>query len=464
MTLTCEGPALHFEIYVPSTGQGWTLDAVDPAPQAGEFGLVTGDEPLALWDWFDMQILPGVALESETVDDDSDGESSGDNDGAFEVGETVELAIELANSGDADLQGVSAVLQSLSSQVSVTDSYEEYGTIPAGGTAFCGDDFGLYAVAGGPSTGVYPMRLNVFWTGGYSAQLDFEIPVGWGLESNAEGTQPGWSTVSLANGWGDNWHLSSTRNHTTGGSQSFKCGDTGAGDYDNLLYCSETSPWFNIPYDGQLDFWMWTDAQVFSGDLPQALDGGLIQVGQFDNWVTVDPVGGYTYEIPTGSTGPFDPATQVFSGSYSWQHVIVDFPYDVSGPRRLRFVFGSDAAGTREGWYIDDISVTGSTGIEEGQPSEPQLPLEATATPNPFIDQVVIGLTGADAAEAVVRIFDISGRMVAELGPVWVQGQTATVTWDGRASSGEPAAAGVYLARVSTPGGENILLRLVHTR
>jgi flagellar hook assembly protein FlgD len=77
---------------------------------------------------------------------------------------------------------------------------------------------------------------------------------------------------------------------------------------------------------------------------------------------------------------------------------------------------------------------------------------------------VVIGLTGADAGEARVTVFDLSGRVVAELDPVSAQGQSATVTWDGRASSGEPAAAGVYLARVSTTGGESVLLRLVHTR
>ncbi len=468
LTFTCSGQNLSFQIFIPSTSQSWSFGAVDVLTTEGEVGLLMGDESLAGWDYLEVtgQEAGQGSLEpvSESVDDDSGGESSGDGDGAFEVGETIELILEIANNGTTPLSGLSAILESLSPQVTITDGYENYYLIPAGGTGTCEEDFGLTALSGGPASGVYPMLLTLYASGEPIAEINFDIPVGCGITTDVEGSQPSWSNISLANGWGNNWHLSTARNHTAGGSQSFKCGDTGSGDYDNLLYCSETSQWFNVPHDGQLDFWMWTDAQVSSGNLPQALDGGLVQLGQFDTWVTIDPAAGYTFEIPAGTSGPFPPATQVFSGTYSWQHLVFDLPDELAGPRKLRFVFGTDAAGTREGWFIDDVNLTGPSGIGEGSSGDTMLPLGAFSTPNPFTDIVSVSISGTDAGEASVRIFDLSGRMVAAFPPTGAQGSSALVTWDGRDSEGTAVAAGVYLARISTPGGEGALARLVRIR
>ncbi len=154
----------------------------------------------------------------------------------------------------------------------------------------------------------------------------------------------------------------------------------------------------------------------------------------------------------------------MFSGTYSWQHLVFDLPDELAGPRKLRFVFGTDAAGTREGWFIDDVNLTGPSGIGEGSSGDTMLPLGAFSTPNPFTDIVSVSISGTDAGEASVRIFDLSGRMVAAFPPTGAQGSSALVTWDGRDSEGTAVAAGVYLARISTPGGEGALARLVRIR
>ena len=48
----CYGNILTLYIDVPQTGQTWVFSAIDPEPQSGRVGLMTGDEPHAYWDWF----------------------------------------------------------------------------------------------------------------------------------------------------------------------------------------------------------------------------------------------------------------------------------------------------------------------------------------------------------------------------------------------------------------------------
>jgi hypothetical protein len=464
LTFTCSGPDLSLLIKVPSTGQQWTLNATDPNPREGEFGLASGDEALASFDWISCVYAPSFSVElaSEATNDDMVGESSGDGDCAFEAGEQIELNLGLENCGATPLTNSYAVLQSLSSSIGVVDNYEQYGTIQPGEIGMCLDHFVINSQPFAPMQVTYPMRLTMFADGGFSQQMDFEIPLGNGTSCNVEAAYSDWGHSILSFGWGDNWHMSTMRNHTTGGTQSFKCGDTSTGDYDDHLYCGEASPWFNVPHNGVLTFWMWTDVQTISTDLPLALDGCVVEIGQFDNWTKLTPSGGYTYEIATGSTGPFAPGSGVFSGTFGWQLVTLSFTEDQTGPQRLRFVFGSDNAGTREGWYIDDISVTGSTGIGPDGGSGSISPLSVTASPNPFADMILLELQGANAEQTGIEVFDLTGRLVRELSPTTAAGSWMAV-WDGRDSAGQSVPAGFYVARCSNSAGEVRTIRMIRT-
>lgn len=464
LTFTCSGPDLSLLIKVPSTGQQWTLNATDPNPQEGEFGLASGDEALASFDWISCVYAPSLSVElaSEATNDDMAGESSGDADGAFEAGEQIELILGIENCGSTQLANAYGVLQSLSSSIVVIDNYEQYGTIDPGEIGLCLDNFVVNSEPFAPMQVTYPMRLTMFADGGFTQQIDFEIPLGYGTSCDVETSYSDWGHSVLSAGWGDSWHVSTARNHTTDGSQSFKCGDTGPDDYDNHLFCGESSPWFNVPLGGLLSFWIWTDVQPFGLDALFALDGGLVQIGQFGNWTSLVPPGGYPYEIVSGSTGPFAPGTGVYSGTYGWQPVLINLPAELAGPRMIRFVFGSDNAGTREGWYIDDISVTGSTGIGPDGGSESISPLSVTASPNPFADMILLELQGANAEQTGIEVFDLTGRLVRELSPTTAAGNW-TAVWDGRDSAGQSVPAGFYVARFSNSAGEVRTIRMIRT-
>ncbi len=456
MSFSCDDEVLVFWFEAVGSGQTWQLTASDPNPQSGGYGLLAGSEPESAWEWFEAESYGtgDAQLSAMEVDDDNAGWSSGNGDGAFEAGEAIELGLCLDNVGGDTLHNVSAVLQSLSSEISVPISNCDFGHIPPGESVWSLSDYGVEAEVSAPEDETYPFRLTVFADGGYSSVHEFDLPLGCGIEFDMEGDTDAWYTTSLGSGWGDQWHQSGQRNHTPEGSESFKCGDTGYGDYDDGLHGALVSPLFNVPHDATLSFWMWIDAQcVRSGE---AYDGGRLQIGQLGSWEDLEPLGGYPYQIVSETTGPFEPGTGVWSGTAGWQEQTWEIPEEFSGPRRLRWVFGSDQTGSREGWFIDDLVVEGLMGTagESGSPIPGNLQL--SAAPNPFHSAVGISVSGLLPGEtAQVEIYDLAGRKVFGTAVGSAEGGHATVSWSG-------GSAGLYLVR-ATRDGEIRTIRVVRT-
>ncbi|MDO9577902.1 MAG: C25 family cysteine peptidase [Candidatus Cloacimonadales bacterium] len=102
-----------------------------------------------------------VQIESIVIDDDNIGTSSGNNNNIFNPGETIELQIELHNSGTFTANDVTALLSCNSDDVIITDNEESYGSIPAGSSVFSADDFDI--------------QINPACLGGTELRLDLEI-------------------------------------------------------------------------------------------------------------------------------------------------------------------------------------------------------------------------------------------------------------------------------------------------
>jgi hypothetical protein len=56
------------------------------------------------------------------------------------------------------------------------------------------------------------------------------------LTDAIESGAPDWTHGPISGGFSDQWHISTARNHTPAGASSWKCGNTGSGDYGNLLF------------------------------------------------------------------------------------------------------------------------------------------------------------------------------------------------------------------------------------
>ncbi len=72
--------------------------------------------------------------------------------------------------------------------------------------------------------------------------------------------------------------------------------------------------------------------------------------------------------------------------------------------------------------------------------------------PNPFNPSTTISFTLPEPGKAELTIYDITGRKVRELVSERLSAGVHSVVWDGRDERGNPAASGVYLARLKSGG------------
>lgn len=181
------------------------------------------------------------------------------------------------------------------------------------------------------------------------------LPVSSGISDDMESGENGWTHYFVTPSYSDQWHQSIQRNHTVGGTTAWKCGDTGGGDYADLLDAALETPTLPLRSNSILSFWHWMDAEIGGG--AEAWDGGFVEIsvngGAFQQ---ITPVGGYPYTIIDNPDSPFAPGTPCYSGTHDWKQEFFDLSA-YSGNVAIRFRFGSDGYVTEEGWFIDDLVV-----------------------------------------------------------------------------------------------------------
>ncbi|MBM3318724.1 MAG: S8 family serine peptidase, partial [Candidatus Eisenbacteria bacterium] len=297
---------------------------------------------------------------------------------------------------------------------------------------------------------------------------DFHVAPGVvSLDEDVESGSPGWTHASATPGYGDQWHVSTQRNRTPGGSRSWKCGSTGSGAYAHLLDAALVTPSFEIVQDQKLSFWHWIAAQTSPTYPGYAFDGGIVEISiDGGPWQQIAPEEGYDHVIARATTppGPFPDGTPCLSGSHGWQKLNFDLGA-FGGSARLRFRFGTDASGAMEGWYIDDILVHGfvvdfSAAPEQRAPGALRL---HPADPNPFLGATRLRYDLAAPGEVRLTLFDPAGRMVRALVSGRQQPGAHEARWDGRDDEARPVAPGVYLYRLQS-GGAAVSGKVVLTR
>ena len=107
--------------------------AFQPAGGAGA-GLLSARNALQ------TPMLPDLQIASVTVDDSTKYSTANNGNGALDKGETVRLIVSLKNNG-ADAIGVSAILSTTNTLVTLGDTTGAWGTIRSGQTALPQDGF-----------------------------------------------------------------------------------------------------------------------------------------------------------------------------------------------------------------------------------------------------------------------------------------------------------------------------------
>ncbi len=281
----------------------------------------------------------------------------------------------------------------------------------------------------------------------FSFQSTFRMPIGF-LAYDFENGDAGWEQLILSEGYINEWHLEDFRNNTLEGSFSMKCGGVGELFYSTYIHAALVMPEIEVFPGALITFYHWMD--VGPENNPISWDGGLIEISvNGGEWEQVEPIGGYPCTIMNIPSSPFEEGTEVFAGNIDWEPVELDLSA-YSGIAQIRFVFGSASLFTGEGWYIDDIHYSNTTGSNDDTIIPITNKLHANF-PNPFNPTTTISFDIAQTSSFVsLDIYNIKGQKVKTLLADNLEVGKHSITWNGKDDNNKSVSSGIYFYKMRT--------------
>ncbi len=224
----------------------------------------------------------------------------------------------------------------------------------------------------GPATTNARIRIVSLGTPAYSDSSDNSFAVAeihvYEREDFDNGAD-GWIHQTPGIAWADQWHLSIER--ALSGGFSYKCGNTGTGNYGTRCDSRLLSPIYTVPPLGMLEYWQQIEAETVMSMPDSANDGGILELSiDGGNFTQVFPSqNGYNCTIRSATipTGPFPAGTQLFSGSTTtWTKVGLNLAPWAGHVVQLSFRFGSNTTVGGEGWYVDGVQIYGRPNVAPG--------------------------------------------------------------------------------------------------
>ena len=277
-------------------------------------------------------------------------------------------------------------------------------------------------------------------------QSILRLPIGFYAYDFEDG-DAGWEHMILSDDYIDEWHLEDFRNNTMNGNYSMKCGGIGDLYYSTLVHAALVMPEIEVFPGAQVTFYHWMD--VGSENNPITWDGGLIEISvNGGEWEPIEPVGGYPCTIMNIPSSPFEEGTPVFAGSIDWEQVTLDLS-NYYGTAQLRFVLGSALLVTGEGWYIDDVHYSNTTGSNNDTIMPITNKLHANF-PNPFNPETTISFSLKEAGEVKLDVFNIKGQKVKTLIDSELSADKHQIVWNGKDDGGKSVSSGIYFYKLRT--------------
>jgi hypothetical protein len=345
------GDILPADTAVGVSGLTFSVDPGCPNGHDLEFRLVVTDDSLNEWTlvFHEEVVTPVLSYLAYSVED----ATGGDGNHQIDPDETVDLDVTLRNTGLADGRDVRGVIGTVDPYLDLLVDTADFSLIPASGVGTTVIPFTVHVHGDCPVPHFPVISIDLEDGFGYSTSDTFELVVGTtGFSSNIDSIE-GWDHFSCSGGYDDEWHHSTERYHSE--DYSWKCGTVGDDYSDRLDACLET-PEFLLGPNSELFFFHWIEAETADGEVDQCYDAGIVEI-QVDSgpFEYIEPEGGYPFFIKEGSEHPF-PGILGYSGVRDWEPATFDLS-GYTGMARIRFRFGSDRSVSKEGWYVDDVSV-----------------------------------------------------------------------------------------------------------
>ncbi len=354
--------------------------SISPTCPTGHIASLNLSISSAAGNWNQPLVLqinkPRVILESWSVDD-----SAGNNNGIFDPGETANWVLNLHNETD---------IPALNLLVSFTES-SPYLSLSA--NSFIIDEI--------PAGKKYQKRLSLNITG--SCPTGTSIPINVSISST--NTEP-WSetinlVIGLANSFfdfeADNGGFTATNNPAPGwewGTSTYSGAYSGSkvwgtvlnANYDNNATYELVSPALTVGSNSQLTF-------RHRYNIENNYDGGqvLLSANNGQSWTIIHPTDSYPHSNLPALSGPGYHGTLT-----TWTLATFNLAAYSGQSVRIKWLFKTDGSVIREGWFIDDVNFTNTSGsLSTGRVSG-----------SLYIDGVVSGSQDAyiGAAEYVCKV------------------------------------------------------------
>jgi len=420
----------------------------------------------------------------------------------LDPGETLAMSVELMNVGEADAEGVSGYLTSLSPWVYVLDSVGSYGNIPAEGL---GENVAnRYSVKASPET--YEGHLAVFrlvtsfngaavdttYTALTVGQCSSDDPVGpdaYGYVA-FDNTDTGYSEAPTYN-WigiapgegGDGTQIplgdyGEYQDESLGLDLPFTFRFYGQ-DFDRATVC--TNGWLAMGDTYLTNYRNWT---IPGAGAPQNMIAAF-----WDDLYEVSSVGGHVYQKYDAANHRwivewYSMRNAVGYSNYETFEVILFDPayyptatgdgiilLQYSTTTNVDNIDGYATVGIENGDHTDGLLYTffnryptGAATLSSGRAirilpaaanpagvrasaSAPVFSLESVG-PNPFLGRTILTYSLEAAGPARLSIFDVAGRSVRRLLEGEQPAGTGVLSWDGRDEAGRPVPSGIYFCRL----------------
>jgi hypothetical protein len=338
-------------------------------------------------------------------------------DGCIEAGETFEITLTLKNMGSGDGEGITVFVSESDPYATIEDDSAYVALIPSGGAGEPLPPFVIELTPDCPEFHAVDLDLDIRFASGRQAAESTVVYVGGSLEDDCESGTGGWTHSDLGDEGVDSWHLDDYRNHTPAGAYSWKFGGQDSLNYSNYSHGRLVTPALCLGANASLTFWHWIHAELQSETY--AWDGAIVEISTDggETWSQITPVGGYTHVITPNASFPFEAGTPCFAWTDDWTEVVFDLSA-YEGSARIGFRFGADGYVTREGWYIDDISITddfASVDIEDDLEVMPTTFALHGVTPNPMSSHGTVVFDVPRTARVSIGLYDVMGRTVDTL-------------------------------------------------
>ncbi|MHB8079653.1 MAG: M14 family zinc carboxypeptidase [Candidatus Krumholzibacteriia bacterium] len=267
--------------------------------------------------------------------------TGGDGNGRLDPGESAGLALDALNGAVMMIAAdVSVTLLSDDAYLQLGEAQRTLGTLgPRGVWSGAASPFPVSVDAACPVGHVIPLVLRFAWTGG-AKEVAVGLPVGAPAVLVSDNLESGTLPWRLAPPWG----LTTTASH----SPTHSLTDSPSGLYANNVNAS--------------------------AQLRSTLDLSVVSSPALTFWTRYDTELGYDFCYVEVSTDGITWQTIATYGGTQTAWVQKTLPLDAwlgQAQLRLRFRFQSDGSVTADGWYLDDVTVTGYPAAADTAPTAP---------------------------------------------------------------------------------------------